>query len=84
MTSFVTILPKLQVPERIEQNEKEILHENEVLDLFSFKKEITRKDIEKILGCSSFPARKVLNSLIAQNKIEKIGNAKATKYILKK
>lgn len=35
-----------------------------------------------MLGCSSFPARKVLNSLLEQNKIKVIGNARATKYVL--
>jgi len=58
-------------------------NEQRVLKLLEGKKEITRKDVEMLLGCSSFPARKVLNSLLTQDKISVVGNAKATKYILK-
>lgn len=46
------------------------------------KKEITRKDVELLLGCSGFPARKILNSLLSQGKIHVTGKAKATKYVI--
>jgi len=46
------------------------------------KPEISRRDVEKILGTSSFPARKVLNSLILKYKIETIGHEKNTRYVL--
>ena len=36
----------------------------------------------QLLGCSSFPARKILNSLLTQNKITVTGNARATRYHL--
>ena len=46
------------------------------------KPEISRRDVEKILGTSSFPAIKVLNSLILKDKIETIGHEKNTRYVL--
>lgn len=81
-TSFVTVLPNLHASQPTQQKTEDITTESKVLDLFADKNEITRKDVEKLLGCSSFPARKILNSLIAQNKISVIGNARATRYIL--
>ena len=58
------------------------LIESRVLDLFESKKEITRRDVELLLGCSGFPARKILNSLLSQGKIRVTGKAKATKYVI--
>ena len=90
--SFVTTLPNMQVAENtVVQNSAYQIHdssnmetpENRVLELLAKKREITRKDVEGVLNCSSFPARKVLNSLLSQDKICVIGNARATKYILK-
>lgn len=81
-SSFVTVLPNIQAPDKGRKNTDHAVPEKEVLDLFKDKKEITRKDVENLLGCSSFPARKVLNSLLQQNKIKVIGNARATKYVL--
>lgn len=81
-SSFVTVLPNIQTPDKGRKNTDHAVPEKEVLDLFKDKKEITRKDVENLLGCSSFPARKVLNSLLEQNKIKVIGNARATKYVL--
>lgn len=83
-SSFVTVLPNLHDFQPIIQKEENMTAESKVLALFAEKKEITRKDVEKLLDCSSFPARKILNSLLAENKISVIGNARATKYILTK
>jgi hypothetical protein len=44
---------------------------------------INRRDIEELLGCSAFPATKILNTLIKQDKIVRIGSARATRYIIK-
>ena len=44
---------------------------------------VTRKDVEQLLGCSSFPANKVLSQLLKQDRIIKTGAARGTKYILK-
>jgi len=81
-TSFITVLPKIK---EFKSNMTQIgdnLLENRVLTLFEEKKEITRRDVEKILECSSFPALKILNSLLAKNKIKTVGNARAIRYIL--
>lgn len=81
-TSFVVVLPKLQMAEEYIESSELTIAENKVLSLFKNKKEITRKDVERLLGCSSFPARKILYALLEKNKIKVIGNARATKYIL--
>ena len=81
-SSFVTVLPNTRIGKHKGEPEVNDSPENRVLNLFSIKKEISRKDVEKLLGCSSFPARKVLNALLAQNKIAVIGNARNTRYIL--
>ena len=44
---------------------------------------VTRKDVERLLGCSSFPANKVLSTLLEQGRIMKTGAARGTKYLLK-
>ncbi|TCO68103.1 RNA-binding domain-containing protein [Marinisporobacter balticus] len=58
--------------------------EENVMNLLQAKGKITRKDIETFLKCSAFPARNVINSLLAQNKIIKTGAARATRYTLSK
>lgn len=79
--SFVAVLPKLaDVEGRIDAD---MTPEGRVLQLLVRKKEITRKDIEDMLKCSSFPARKIITSLLQQNKMYVVGNGKATKYVLK-
>ena len=80
-SSFVTILPNQNYSV---QTISDMWAEDKVLRLLREKKEINRKDVEELLNCSGFPARKVLKSLLNQNKIEVIGNARATRYILKK
>lgn len=80
-SSFVTILPNQNYSV---QTISDMGAEDKVLRLLREKKEINRKDVEELLNCSGFPARQVLKSLLNQNKIEVIGNARATRYILKK
>lgn len=80
-SSFLTILPnRLFFGNQIRET-YDTSPEAKILSLLAFKKEITRKDVEVLLHCSSFPARKALNSLIAQGKIAAVGNAKATRYV---
>ena len=57
--------------------------EERVLGLLRRKKEITRKDVEGLLGCSGFPARNVLNNLLQEEKIAVVGKGRATKYVLR-
>lgn len=80
--SFLVILPNLNYI--VKDNKDKILsNEDKVLNLLKTKGEIIRRDIEELLGCSAFPATKILNSLIKQDKVVKIGSARATRYILK-
>jgi ATP-dependent DNA helicase RecG len=81
--SFVVILPNRNYMAE-EQVAINISNEEKVLQLFKSKEEISRRDIEELLGCSAFPAFRILSMLQKQNKIERIGSARATKYILKK
>ena len=81
-SSFVTILPNTNVGDAIQTSVQGTSPEEQVLGRLLTKTEITRKDVEKLLGCSSFPARKILNSLLTQNKITVTGNARATRYHL--
>jgi predicted HTH transcriptional regulator len=60
---------------------KEMITEKQVMGLFEDKEMISRKDVEELLNCSGFPARKVLTSLIEKNKIQVVGNGRSTRYI---
>lgn len=79
-SSFVTILPNMNYGEHI--SVEHILPEDRVLQLLEKQEYITRKDVESLLQCSSFPARKILNKLLAANKIKVVGTARNTKYLL--
>ena len=57
--------------------------EKQVLHLMEKQGDETCKDVERLLGCSSFPTNKVLSSLLEQGRIIKTGAAQGTKYILK-
>lgn len=84
-SSFVTILPNVH---NSVKEEKKSIHlstdEEIVLNIFQNQTHISRKDIQKIIGCSEFPARKIIKSLLEQDKMSVIGKGKATKYILRK
>lgn len=81
--SFVVILPnKNEVAEGL--YDIALSKEENVLKLIKAKGEITRVDVEKLLGSSSFPATNILNELLGQNQIIKIGSARATKYVIKR
>ena len=57
--------------------------EEQVIRLMEKQGAVTRKDVERLLGCSSFPANKVLGLLLEQGRIIKTGAARGTKYVLK-
>lgn len=85
-SSFITVLPNTNTCKTLAISNKTQTDddtENMVLKLFKTKKEVTRSDVQQLLNCSPFPARKILNSLLQKNIISVIGNARATKYILK-
>ena len=77
--SFVVILPKITgqplTDESLSDREK-------VEKLLEAREEITRKDVETLLGCSKFPAINILNELVAQKVAVKSGSGPAVKYRL--
>lgn len=80
--SFVVILPNRNMAGEIKYN-PEFSKEVNVLRLLEEKGTISRKDVERFLGTSSFPAVNTLNALIENGKIIKCGAGRGTKYILK-
>ncbi len=82
-SSFVVVLPNTRVNLETKLSAFQNSPEDRVMQLFNKKKEITRKDVEELLGCSGFPARQILNTLIAKDKIKIEGNARSTRYLMK-
>jgi ATP-dependent DNA helicase RecG len=82
--TFVSVLPNVNLkPSDVKrQLTKEMITEKQVMGLFEDKEMISRKDVEELLNCSGFPARKVLTSLIEKNKIQVVGNGRSTRYIV--
>lgn len=80
--SFVVILPNMRVEENNLINES-LPDDDRILQLLDVKGKITRKDVEVLLKCSSFPANNVIKNLLDRGKIVRIGAARATKYIRK-
>ena len=59
-----------------------MVNENKILSLFNQKDYITRKDVQTVMNCSSFPARNIINQLISENRIKSVGQGRSIKYIL--
>ena len=73
--SFVVVLPKIitLISDHMTDTEK-------VLMAISKQGEVSRKNVEAMLGRSKFSAIRALNELIAENKIIKIGSGPAVRY----
>ena len=80
--SFVVTLPNRNTAETT-ASDPGLSREENILRLMAKQGAVTRKDVEQLLGCSSFPANKALASLVEQGKIMKTGAARGTKYVLK-
>lgn len=80
--SFVVTLPNRNTAETTASNPG-LSREENILRLMAKQGAVTRKDVEQLLGCSSFPANKALAALVEQGKIVKTGAARGTKYVLK-
>ena len=80
--SFVVTLPNRNTAETT-ASDPGLSREENILRLMAKQGAVTRKDVEQLLGCSSFPANKALAALVEQGKIVKIGAARGTKYVLK-
>lgn len=80
--SFVVILPNKEfaadslIYETLEDDAR-------IMKLLDSRGEITRRDVEALLRYSSFPANNIINKLISEDKITRVGSARATKYVLK-
>jgi ATP-dependent DNA helicase RecG len=79
--SFVVTLPKMDYQAGVINNGG-IPREELVLKRLEEKSVITRRDAEQALGQSKFAAIQVLNKLLADGKIIKMGSAKAVRYRL--
>ena len=85
--SFIVILKNLNYKSQHDYIKEEkgayLTDEERVLLLLKEKGKISRKDVEQLFECSSFPAVNTLNRLMEEGKIVRIGRARATKYMLK-
>lgn len=80
--SLVVVLPNInahavQTKETEQENERD-----KVLALFASSGEVTRRDVEKILNTSAFPAIKLMKQLTQEGKIVRVGTGRATRYRL--
>jgi len=84
--SFVVTLPNINYAAPISNTTDEAIMSDtdKVLALFTAAESITRRDVEQVLQSSSFPATKLLNRLLSEGKIVRVGSARATRYALKK
>ena len=85
--SFIVILKNLNYKSQADYITEEkgvyLTDEEKVLLLLEAKGKISRKDVERLFECSSFPAVNALNRLLEDGKIIRVGRARATKYMLK-
>ncbi len=77
--SFVVTLPKMSRYEEDGMSDTE-----KILTAIEKKGQISRKEIEGILGVSKYPAIRAVNELLAENKIIKTGAGPAVRYRLQK
>ncbi len=77
--SFVVVLPKI-----ITMIGSNMSDTDKVYSMITQRGEVSRREVEAVLGCSKFPAIRALNELLAQNKIVRIGSGPAVRYRLSK
>lgn len=78
-SSFILVLPKFEKADGKIANSREEL----VFRRIEEYGQITRKDVEKILSCSSFTANRILHHLLERNLIQPNGAARSTYYTKK-
>jgi len=54
-----------------------------ILRLFERKKEITRSDVEEVLGVGTTHAINMLKEMLKKELIKKVGNGRLTRYVVK-
>lgn len=78
--AFRVVLPNVNTGNLSKENQKYL----PILNLFSEQKEITRKDVEDVMGIGSIRAINMIKEMIKKNLIKKVGQGKMTRYIVKK
>lgn len=80
--SFVVTLPSMRLsPDNLIN--KSLPADVQVMQLLETKGFFTRKDVEALLKSSSFPAFRIIKSLLSNGNIVRIGSARSAKYIKK-
>lgn len=78
--SFVITLPKLTAHTVVLSEEEQ---KQEILRLITDRGDLSRKDIESGLSITKQLALKLLNELLEEKKIKKVGMAKAVRYFIR-
>lgn len=79
-SSFIVELPRISFDE-VRQGKSDI---EKIIEFIDKNKSITRKEAESILGKERTVVTEILNSMIENGKIIKVGNSSATRYELKR
>lgn len=77
--AFLVVLPNIHAQKLNAQDEKYL----PILRLFENQNEITRSDVEEILGSGTTHAINMLKEMQEKELILKIGNGKLTRYVIK-
>ncbi|RDU22972.1 RNA-binding domain-containing protein [Anaerosacchariphilus polymeriproducens] len=77
--AFRVVLPNIHAKNLSLEDEKYL----PILKLFEKKKEITRSDVEEILGIGTTHAINMLKEMLDKNLISKVGNGRLTRYVSK-
>lgn len=77
-SSFVVILP------RITLNKIDIVEDDIILKYVSEKEEVSRKEVEVLIGKEKTTTATILNKMVKEGKLKKKGNGPSTRYIIKK
>lgn len=77
--AFRVVLPNIHVQSISADNEKYL----PVLRLFEKQKEITRSDVEQVLGIGTTHAVNTLKDMLDKELIKKVSRGRLTKYVLK-
>ena len=77
--AFRVVLPNTHAQELSVEDEKYL----PILRLFERKKEITRSDVEEVLGVGTTHAINMLKEMLKKELIKKVGNGRLTRYVVK-
>lgn len=83
--AFVVILPNMNAENEIEHKSTK-LHDGEspLIGLFEERDEIVRRDVERALNIKTTQALKIINELVEENVLIKVGVGKNTRYRMNK